>query len=158
MAYANTTTKRAQVLAQLVANLAAIASPGHAHTVKRVFLYEGHQLVLGGENPAIAVVPIADARVRALACAADEYRMTVQIAGVLRVDSSTNVWKDQIGLLAGDIQQTLSNDRQLTGKAVYIEVDEVDVSDAAVSGNRNLAVCVVSATIIYRVSVADVTL
>tara|TARA_R110000782_G_scaffold259110_2_gene349325 strand:+ start:36895 stop:37371 length:477 start_codon:yes stop_codon:yes gene_type:complete len=158
MAYANATTKRDQMLAQLVANMSAIAAPAYAHDVKRVFLYEGHRLVLGGENPAIAVVPIGDARIRSLACAADEYRMTVQLAGVLRVDPSTNTWKNKIGLLAGDIQQAIANDRQLTQKAVYIEVDEVDISDAAVSGNRNLAVCVVSATIIYRVSVADVTL
>ena len=157
MAYANATTKRDQVLAQLHTNLAAIATPTYANNVKRVFTYDAQRLVLGGETPAIAIVPVTDTRIRALACSSDEYRMLVQIVGVLRVDSSASAWKSKIQLLAGDIQQVIANDRQLTSKAIYIEVDEVDISDAPVSGNRVLAVCAVAATIVYRVGVLDVT-
>lgn len=157
MAYANPTTKRDQVLAQLNTNLAAIATPTYSIDVKRVLTYEGQQIVLGGENPSIAIVPIRDVRTKALACAVDEYTMSVQLMGVMRIDSSTNAWKSKIHLLAGDIQQVIANDRQLSGTAVYIEVDEVDISDASVSGNRTLAVCAVSATIVYRIGVADVT-
>ena len=157
MAYANATTKRDQVLAQLHANLVAIATPTYGNNVKRVFTYDAQRLVLGGETPAIAVIPITDTRVRALACSSDEYRMNIQIVGVLRVDPSASAWKSKIQLLAGDIQQVIANDRQLTSKAIYIEVDEVDISDAEVSGNRVLAVCAVAATIVYRVGVLDVT-
>lgn len=157
MAYANATTKRDQVLAQLNTNLAAITPPDFSIDVKRVLTYEAQRLVLGGENPAIAIIPLADTRTRALICSVDEYTMRVQILGVMRIDASTNAWKNKISLLAGDIQQTIANDRQLTGTAVYIEVDEVDISDASVSGNRALAVCSVSATIVYRIGVADVT-
>lgn len=157
MPYANATTKRDQVLAQLHTNLEAIAPPTYSIDVKRVLTYQAQRLVLGGENPAIAIMPTTDRRTAALACANDQYEMTVEVIGVMRVDASANAWKSKIQLLAGDIQQVVSNDRQLSGKAVYVEVEGVDISDASVSGNRTLAVCSVTLTIVYRVGVADVT-
>ncbi len=157
MAYANSTTKRSQVLAQLHSNLAAIAPPTNSIEVKRVLTYQAQRLVLGGQNPAIAIVPVNDSRLRALTCDSDEYQMTAQIIGVMRVDASANAWKDKISLLAGDIQQTIANDRQLSGKAIYVEVENLDISDASTEGSRTLAVCVVTASIVYRVGVSDVT-
>ncbi len=157
MAYANSTTKRSQVLAQLNANLAAIAQPDFSTDVARVLTYQSQRLSLGGQNPAIAIVPSADRRIRALACDSDEYEMTAQIIGVLRVDASANAWKDKIHLFGGDIQQTIANDRQLAGKAIYVEVSDLDIADASGEGNRTLAVCIVTATIVYRVGVSDVT-
>lgn len=157
MAYTNTTTKRDQVLTQLASNLNAIAPSTYKYDVKRVVVYEAQRLVIGGETPAIAISPVGDTKGRSLACAQDEYTMTVNILGVMRVDASANAWKSKIQLLAGDIQQAIANDRQLSGKAVYVEVDEVDIADASASGNRTLCACVVTATIVYRVGVADIT-
>ena len=157
MAYANTTTKRDQVLTQLASNLNAIAPSAYKYDVKRVVVYEAQKAVLGGETPAIMIAPVADSKGRSLACAQDEYTMGVQMIGVLRVDSSTNAWKSKIQLLAGDIQQAVANDRQLSGKAVYVEIDEVDIADASTLGNRTLCACVVTATIVYRVGVSDIT-
>lgn len=157
MPYANSTTKRSQVLAQLHTNLEGIATPDFSIDVRRVLTYQSQRLVLGGENPAIAIVPTAERRLRALTCDSDEYQMTAQLIGVMRVDASANAWKDKIHLLAGDIQQTIANDRQLSGKAIYVEVSDLDIADASGEGNRTLAVCVVTATIVYRVGVSDVT-
>ena len=51
----------------------------------------------------------------------------------------------------------IANDRQLAGKAIYVEVSDLDIADASGEGNRTLAVCIVTATIVYRVGVSDVT-
>jgi hypothetical protein len=158
MAYANPTSKRTQVLDQLVANLSAISTPTYSTTPARVMLYRSSRIALGGQMPMIAVIPVEDTRTRAFTCAQDEYQMRVEIVCVERNDpTSTNDWHDSIALMVGDVQQALANDRQLSGEAVYIEVESTDISDMEMEGNRVLAVGTVSAVILYRVSTTDVT-
>lgn len=157
MPYANATTKRTQVLEALRASLATIATPDFATDVKRVWVYSGHRLQMGGEMPAIAVLPTEENRTKSLACASDEYSMGIEIVGASRVTTDTDGWQASIESLVGDIQQLLNNDRQLGGSVVYIEANGAVVSDALTTGAGALAVASVPCTLVYRVSVADVT-
>ena len=159
MAYTNSTSKRSQVLAALEATLGGIAAPTYGTDVKRASVMRAAQLtVAGGEMPAVAAVPVEDSRVRSLACNSDEYRMRVEIVCARRADpTSSQQWQDQIHLFAAAVQQAIANNRQLSGTAVCIEVEGVEVADFEADGNRSLNMAVVSAVIVYRVGVSDVT-
>ena len=158
MTYTNDKTKRGRVLDALVTLLEGITQAnGCFFDVKRVHLLSAWQTAFGKVYPAIAVVVSDDERVRSLACAADEYRMDVDIVGVIGVPSRSTEWVDEIHRLLGDIQQRLADDRQLGGLVSYIEVNSTDVSSLDTEGQGLTAVCAVSCSILYRVSVADVT-
>lgn len=157
MAYANTTSKRDQVLEALRANMDAITPPDYEFDVKRALIMRGAQAVKGGEMPTIVVIPAADERTQALACAVDEYSMSVEIFGALRVNPTGDAWRSQAHLLVADIQFAINQDRQLGGSAVYVEVDSTDIADAEVLGGRSLALVRVDCTVVYRISVSDPT-
>ena len=155
----NDTSKRGAVLEALRTRMAAISkAEGYWTDVAQARTYAAHKLALGTVMPAIGIIPTADTRTRALICAEDEYRMTVEIIGVIRVATEADEWREQCHRFAGDVQQALSNDRQLGGAAVFIEVDDVEIADSYTGGGQGvLAGFAVTASIVYRISVADVS-
>ena len=154
---ANTVSKRGQVLEGLRSLMASITEAnGYFSDVKKAAVYSAHRLVLGGQLPAIVILPGADTRTLALACGQDEYQMSVDIVGVIRAFALRDDWKDDAHNLAADIQQALNTDRQLGGLAVYAESSSVAITDGELE-NETILTVNVAANIVYRVAVADST-
>ena len=159
MSYAFETSKRGRVLEALRTLMASITvANGYWTDVKIVRTYSAHKTALGTVMPGICILPTGDERTEARICAEDEYRMTVEIIGALRVDATSDAWKEQAHKFAGDVQQAISSDRQLGGLVIYVEAENLEVADADTSGgSSHLAGFALATTIVYRVSVADVS-
>tara|TARA_R110000796_G_scaffold118246_2_gene231665 strand:+ start:189 stop:674 length:486 start_codon:yes stop_codon:yes gene_type:complete len=157
--YEFTTSKRGRVLEALRLLMASITvANGYWTDVQVARTYSAHKTVLGSAMPAVCVLPTADNRTEARICAEDEYRMTVEIIGAVRVAGESDSWKEQAHKFAGDVQQALSSDRQLGGLVVFMEAEGLEIADADTSGGMaTLSGFALATTIVYRVAVADVS-
>ncbi len=152
-----TLSKRGQVLEALRALMATITTANAYFTdVQTAAIYSAHRLVIGGQLPAIVILPGADTRGTALSCGQDQYRMSVDIVGVIRAHALLDTWKDDAHKFVGDIQQALNSDRQLGNTAVYIEHESATITDGELE-NETILSASVAATIVYRIAVADTT-
>ena len=125
MTYAGVLPKRWQVARALQERLRTIrAVDGFHHTVASVFLYEGEQLDLGPETPAIAIEAADDQVLEYLGCAKVRRRMTVNVWFGDRVAHAAHRGHEALEWGLADIVKVVQQDTSLGGLVTYIDVEE----------------------------------
>jgi len=156
MAYPNTNTKpkKLRVIEALKTTLETITGSGFKHTIKRVHLFDGDEVVLGDSMPAIVIIPESgDESDTRLMCGAVEHYVRVTCTIASRVTPGSTQYKEDLHWLVADVTKALEADSQLGGEAVSALISEDQVYD--VGSNEPVAVAEVRVDIRYRHTVGD---
>jgi len=135
------------VLEQLRSNLAAIATPGYHHDVRKAEVFGGQEIQLGRSLPCVVIVPERDVVDKYLTCQRIQSVMDCTVYGAVRVIPGSSMWRKSIQWLLADIKAAVNADFQLSGKAIYIDLVSEDLPEII---DSNIAVGSVSLRVAYR--------
>jgi len=134
-------------LRQAIANISV--DNGYKYYIRRAHLYEGGEVALGSAFPAAVLYPSnVDRSVRRINCAATEHNLQVAINVLLRVNTGSTAWRDQLHWLVADVTKAVDDNVQLNGEAVYCQVESDQVYD--LGEGETIAAAEVIVSIVYR--------
>lgn len=158
MAYPHDLTpKKLRVIEKLRDNLADIRQQNNYFTdVERAVVYQGEDIVLGMEMPAVVLVPeTADEHTDRMICATAEHLWTIALLLVLRIGPGvpSETWNTAITWFVADAIKAVEDDIQLGGLATYVEVSTDEVFD--VGPDDQIVEAKVTVDVHYRHKIGD---
>ena len=146
----NPKPKKLRVLEALRQTIADISqAAGYKYYIQRAHLYQGAEVALGSAFPAAVLYPAnVDRSTRRINCAATEHSLQVAINVLLRVNTGSTAWRDQLHWLVADVTKAIDDNVQLGGEAVYCQVESDQVYD--LGEGETIAAAEVIVSILYR--------